>query len=123
MADDRLKYIKHVLEVQKGSAAVVLRRADAEWAADTIEFLSKVKDGQAAMISKLRQEQKKHWKESLCIEALLRKKLSKSEMEKFILELEDEMEKTEFSCPVCENEQIKPGQEFCQICGHRLKVK
>lgn len=26
-------------------------------------------------------------------------------------------------CPICENEEIEPGQKFCQICGHELDWK
>jgi uncharacterized protein (UPF0305 family) len=26
-----------------------------------------------------------------------------------------------FYCPVCENEELKPMQGFCQICGQKLE--
>lgn len=122
MTEDRLKYLKHVIEVQKSSTAVVMRQSDAEWAANEIELLTKVRAGQAAMISQLVKDQEKHWKESLCIESLLRKKLSSGELKSFISEL-DALLETEIKCPTCQNEQIYPGQEFCQICGRPLKVR
>lgn len=37
--NERLTYIKHVMDVQKRSAAVVLRRADVNWAVGEIERL------------------------------------------------------------------------------------
>lgn len=41
MTEDRLEYLNHVIEVQKGSAAVVLRRKDAEWSVSEIDRLRK----------------------------------------------------------------------------------
>ena len=29
--------------------------------------------------------------------------------------------KEKFMCPVCENERIEPGQNYCQICGEALE--
>lgn len=29
--------------------------------------------------------------------------------------------KERFMCPVCENERIEPGQNYCQICGEALE--
>lgn len=28
-----------------------------------------------------------------------------------------------YECPVCKNEEFKPGQRFCQICGSPVKGK
>ncbi len=24
-------------------------------------------------------------------------------------------------CPICENEEIRPEDNYCKICGHKLK--
>lgn len=29
--------------------------------------------------------------------------------------------KERFMCRVCENEEIEPGQKYCQICGEALE--
>jgi hypothetical protein len=39
MSEDRLEYLKETLDKQKNRPAVVLRRADAEWAVNEVERL------------------------------------------------------------------------------------
>lgn len=28
-----------------------------------------------------------------------------------------------YECPVCKNERLKPGQQYCQICGTFLDLR
>ena len=37
--------------------------------------------------------------------------------------IEIDIEKLDYKCPVCDNDEIKPGQNYCQICGGRIERK